>query len=48
MRRCVRVRDASPYIIDIYACAVLPPFQQKLRYSGTRDILVFMRPVGHG
>lgn len=47
--RVVRVRDASPYIMGISMLArVLPPFWRGLRYSGVRDISVFMCPVGHG
>lgn len=33
--------------ISIHAC-VLPPFRRGLRYSGVRDISVFMCPMGHG
>jgi len=45
----MRVRDASPYIMGISIRArVLPPFRRGLRYSGVRDISVFMCPVGHG
>lgn len=47
--RVVRVRDASPYIMGIsMRASVLPPFWRGLRYSGVRDISVFMYPVGHG
>lgn len=34
MRRCVRVRDASPYIIDIYACACVASVSAKASLFG--------------